>query len=92
METLGSGLTVKHFAGILHSVREYKATVTVLNIGSTIFCELCSLLSCRCSTVAHHWLSSLGHSDEGSCDLLGALKVALRLKEVDTICVVLSSR
>ena len=92
METLGSGITEKHFAGILHSAHEYKATITVLNIGSTIFYELCSLLSCRCSTVAHHWLSSLGHSDEGSCDLLGALKVALRLKEVDTICVVLSTR
>ena len=82
---------MKHFAGILHSAHEYKATVTVLNIGSTIFYELCSLLSCRCSTVALHWLSSLGHGG-GSCDLLGALKVALRLKEVDTICVVLSSR
>lgn len=52
--------------------------------------SLNKFLSPRCSELASHWLSSLGGS--GGCDMLGALRVAFRLKQVDTVCVVVSGR
>lgn len=44
----------------------------------------------RCQNFADQWLTAL--SGHGSCNLLAALKVALSLEKVDTICVVLSTK
>ena len=44
----------------------------------------------QCRSFAHQWLAAL--SGQGSCNLLAALKVALMLKEVNTICVVLGTQ
>ena len=44
----------------------------------------------RCQNFADQWLTGL--SGHGSCNLLAALKVALSLEKVDTICVVLCTK
>ena len=44
----------------------------------------------QCKSFAHEWLSAL--NGQGSCNLLAALKVALSLHEINTICVVLCTR
>lgn len=44
----------------------------------------------RCQNFADQWLTAL--SGHGSCNLLAALKVALSLEKVDTICVVLCTK
>ena len=44
----------------------------------------------QCKSFAHQWLSAL--NGQGSCNLLAALKVALTLQEINTICVVLSTQ
>lgn len=44
----------------------------------------------QCKNFANQWLAAL--SGQGSCNLLDALKVALSLQDVDTICVVLCTQ
>ena len=44
----------------------------------------------QCRSFAHQWLDAL--NGQGSCNLLAALKVALTLQEVNTICIVLSTQ
>ena len=44
----------------------------------------------QCKTFADQWLSGLEGS--GSCNLLSALRVALSIEKVDTICVVLCTQ
>ena len=44
----------------------------------------------QCKTFADQWIAAL--SGQGSCNLLAALKVALALKDINTVCVVLSTR
>ncbi len=44
----------------------------------------------QCKNFAHQWLTAL--NGQGSCNLLAALKVALTLQELNTICVVLSTQ
>ena len=44
----------------------------------------------QCKSFAHQWINAL--NGEGSCNLLAAVKLALSLKEIDTICVVLCSQ
>lgn len=44
----------------------------------------------QCQNFADQWLTAL--SGHGSCNLLAALKVALSLEKVDTICVVLCTK
>ena len=43
----------------------------------------------QCKNFADQWLTAL--NGQGSCNLLAALKVALTLQEINTICVVLST-
>ena len=44
----------------------------------------------QCKKFADQWLTAL--SGQGSCNLLAALKLALSLEEVDSICVVLCTQ
>lgn len=44
----------------------------------------------QCKNFAHQWLTAL--HEQGSCNLLAALKVALSLHEINTICVVLCTQ
>ena len=43
----------------------------------------------QCKIFADHWIAAL--NGQGSCNLLAALKVALAPKDIDTVCVVLST-
>lgn len=53
-----------------------------------MLCELCVLCD-RCRALAEQWLREL--VGEGGCNLLSALRVALGLSPLDTICVVLQT-
>ena len=44
----------------------------------------------QCKSFAHQWLTAL--NGQGSCNLLAALKLALTLQEINTICIVLSTQ
>ena len=44
----------------------------------------------QCKSFAHQWLTAL--NSQGSCNLLTALKIALTLQEINTICIVLSTQ
>ena len=50
---------------------------------------MCVCCLCRCLKAALHWVSGLQAS--GSCDLVGALRVALELPDIDTVCIVMST-